>query len=307
MKHFFPILFLVSLMGCSTSGSKMGNSPRGGAEGVITTIPFVLHDNRILVSAVINGHGPFVMVFDTGGSNILTPEAQNLLERKSQGQEPAAGVYVQSLQVGDFKMTDQKFLVLDLKPIRKTFRFSHLDGVIGYEILRQARVRIDFDRQVIQLLADNAPRLPKANPVAFELVGEKPVVQGKINGRDAKILIDTGDRSNLTLFRKFAAATKLEKQFFNRETMLTGFGVGGPIPGKISSVDKVEIGSAQMTDIMTRLPTTKKGYYFTSPLSASAGVGMLKAYNLEFDYKNKTVAMQKREGYDEPSTFIPVR
>src|SRR6266404_480418 len=54
---------------------------------VLATIPFTLHDNRLLVDVFLNGQGPFVMVFDTGGANTLTPEVQKVLELKSQGEE----------------------------------------------------------------------------------------------------------------------------------------------------------------------------------------------------------------------------
>lgn len=319
MKRLIAVFLFLS--GCAT-GSSQAPTPEPTAaavptNGVLTEVPFFLHDNRILVNVMLNGQGPFVMIFDTGGSNCMTPEVQKLLDVKSQGSEYTTGagpkkvkgysVHVQSLQVGNFKLEDQNFTVLSLSAIRKAFRFSHLDGVIGYEVLQQARARIDFDRQVIQLRAANAPALERAHTVAFELVGSEPVVDGKINGHPAKILLDTGDRSNLTLFRKFAVASKLNKIFAQRETVLTGLGVGGAIPGKVSSLDKVEIGSEAMTDVMTRLPVTKGGTFYTSTLSASAGLGLLKAYNLEFDYLNKTLSLQKREGYNEPSTFTPVR
>jgi hypothetical protein len=38
-----------------------------------TAIPFHLINNHIYGAARVNGHGPFVLLFDTGGTNDITP------------------------------------------------------------------------------------------------------------------------------------------------------------------------------------------------------------------------------------------
>lgn len=288
-------------------------APEGS--GKIASAPFTWHDNRLLVDVFLNGKGPFVMIFDVGGVNSLTPEVQRVLELQSQGPEvnmdgskPSItnSVHLKSVQVGDFKLTEQKFQVQNLNLIRKTFRFAHLDGIIGYELLQHAKVRINLDRQSIEWRSAQAPSLSEAQTLNFELVNQTPLIHGKINGQPANILIDTGDRSNLTLFHKFAKSSKIQELFKAREALVTGMGLGGPISGKIASVQSVELGGVEVKDVLARLPLTKRGYFFASDISASVGMGVLKGFNLEFDAVNHSLALQRRKNYNEESTFVPV-
>lgn len=307
---------LKSKPGGTGQNPQVGPKAQYTSDGTITTVPFLIHDNRILVNVSLNGKGPFVMIFDTGGSNIITPEVQALLQLPSQGMELTSGageksvdaesVHLKSVQLGKMTLDDQKFLVLNLNHIRQTFQFSHLDGVIGYEVLQRAKVRIDFDQQVLQLVEFGAPSLAGAQTVDFEIHDQKSVIQGQVNDQPARLLIDTGDRSNLTLFRKFADSTKLADIFAKRREIITGMGVGGPIPGKLASIHAVKMGPIVVNDVLTRLPMTQKGYFFTSEVSASVGMGMLREFNLEFDYKSRRLSLQRRANFAETSTFLPV-
>ena len=319
MRHFITgTACLLSAAACKSTPAKkdfLTVAPVSDSSDKMATAPFTWHDNRLLVDVFLNGKGPFVMIFDVTGVNSLTPEVQRILELRSQGPEvnmdggkPAVtnSVHLRSVQVGDFKLSEQKFQVQNLNLIRKTFRFAHLDGIIGHELLQQTKVRINFDRQVIEWINPRAPMMTEALALKFELVDQAPVIQGKINGQPARILIDTGDRSNLTLFHKFARTSKIEELFTARAPMVTGMGLGGPIPGKIASVQSVELGTTEVKDVLARLPLTKRGYFFASDISASVGMGVLKGFNMEFDVAHLSLGLQRRKNYSEESTFVPV-
>jgi hypothetical protein len=83
-------------------------------------------------------------------------------------------------------------------------------------------------------------------------------------------------------------------------------GVGGPIPGKIATIAKVELGEVTIQDVVARLPMTKTGLFATSELSASVGLGLLRGFNLEFDYQNGLMGLEARKKYKQQSTFVPV-
>ena len=280
------------------------------------TLPFTWHYNRMLTNIALDGHGPFVMIFDPAGNSAITPETQALLELKSQGPalgEPQLGhgkppntVHLKSVQFGSITLSDKQFAVVNFAPIRRAFHFAHLDGVIGREVLTEYRVRIDFDAQTIQLLDNDAPRPAGGQVLNFELIHQSPVIVGRINNHPAKLLIDTGDRSNLTLFRKFAANSKIQDLFNAREKIITGMGVGGPIPGKIASLQKVDLGPLEVSDVLARLPMTHRGYYFAPDISASVGMGLLKEFNMEFDFRRQQLVLDRRAAYREESTFVPV-
>ena len=61
--------------------------------GAMGSVPVVLHDNRIVADVQIDGKGPFKFIFDTGGTNVLTPEAARRLGLKTEaaGEDTGAG------------------------------------------------------------------------------------------------------------------------------------------------------------------------------------------------------------------------
>jgi len=148
----------------------------------VTTVPFRLQDNRILVDILLDQKGPFRVIFDTGGSNVMTPAVRHTLGAalSVQGHVSGAGEdsvesgqsWVREITLGQFTLHDQDFLVLDLEPIRKAFDFERLDGVIGYEVLERAGVRIDFDRSVRELYEPGT--LGFHQPSAFVPVAHGP-------------------------------------------------------------------------------------------------------------------------------------
>src|SRR5665213_182463 len=181
---YLSCIACVSLCSCVAPAVKTTSAPPKSVENSVTgSVPFTLHDNRMLVDVFLNGQGPFVMVFDAGGANTLTPEVQKILDLKSQGQEysendgeksiSANSVHLKSVQAGDFKLADQKFLVINMTPIRKAFRFPHLDGVIGLEFLKMNRIRIDFDKQLIESISTAAPSLANAQELNVEFINDK--------------------------------------------------------------------------------------------------------------------------------------
>ncbi|MCB0411961.1 MAG: aspartyl protease family protein, partial [Bdellovibrionales bacterium] len=138
MKFLFLFSYLILLTSCSSMDKT--------ASDEVDEVSFQYFDNRILLPIEINGKGPFYMVFDTGGSNMLMPDAVRRLglETKDAGfgggagdaQIPMQSTKVESYKVGNINMTNQDFLIMDLSPIKKAFGFENLDGIIGYELLQ---------------------------------------------------------------------------------------------------------------------------------------------------------------------------
>jgi len=65
-----------------------------------TTVPFKLLNNHIYADVMINGKGPFLCIFDTGGHDVLTPSTAKLLAVKSEGQADGGGAGEGVVDVG---------------------------------------------------------------------------------------------------------------------------------------------------------------------------------------------------------------
>ncbi len=308
MKILLLFLNILSLSSCSSLNKRKSAG--------VNEVFFQYYDNRILLPIEINGKGPFYMIFDTGGSNMLMPDAVRRLGLKTKDagfgggagdrQLPMQSTKIDSYKVGLIKMKDQDFLVMDLSHIKKAFGFKNLDGIIGYEILQRYVVTIDYDNKKLSFSSFKNFK-PNGERIPFKVYGDKPVVRSKVNGKPTEFLIDTGDRSSLTIFQKFSQAQQLGHYFSKRE-VISGYGVGGPIPARLGRLPNIKLGDqVVLTNVFSRLPLTKNDFFATSSLGGSIGNGVLQDFIVSFNYRDKEMIVQQGSRKNGDYKFIPPR
>jgi predicted aspartyl protease len=133
--------------------------------GAKTEIPIRLaHPAKplILVEVHANGGGPYQFAIDTGTSTTaVTPElAKQLgLETAPIGAGTTAGAQVdvsagslKSFQVGGARIDNMPVVVADFFEMLSTAVGKKLDGIVGYNFLRNYKVVIDYPNEVLSLL-----------------------------------------------------------------------------------------------------------------------------------------------------------
>lgn len=259
------------------------------------SVPFTLQDHRIFVNATIGGAGPFAMIVDTGSSGlVITPEvAQRIgLAGKPAGYMTGAGsgriaatsVTVRGLRLGNVRFAPAQALVGDLSPIAKGIGFKRLDGVIGYDQFKAFRMTIDADSRRLRFSSGPVAAPSTSFVTPFTLDGDLPFVNAAVDGVHGSFLVDTGDRSQLTLFKPFAQAN----DFFHFATVrnaLTGYGVGGPLYADLLRTTLQAFGTTA-PDVATRLPLASHGGFASAQYAGSIGYGFLERFNVVFDYPN---------------------
>ena len=108
----------------------------------------------ILVDVRANGRGPFQFAIDTGTSTTaITPELAKQLGIKSSPVGPATtgGAHVdviagklRSFQIGDAKIDHMAVVVADFFAMLSSAIGAKLDGIVGYNFLRNYKVVIDY-------------------------------------------------------------------------------------------------------------------------------------------------------------------
>ena len=115
----------------------------------------------ILVDAYLNRQGPFQFAIDTGTSTTaITPElgkkfgviASPIGQATTGGAqvEVAAGV-VRSFALGAAKVDKMTVVVADFFAMLSNAVGTNLDGIVGYNFLRNYKVVIDYPREVLRL------------------------------------------------------------------------------------------------------------------------------------------------------------
>ena len=113
----------------------------------------------ILVPALLDGEGPYIFAVDTGASTtVVSSELAQLLGIKSEpipqltGEggtaEVTAGV-AKSLAVGGVSASDLAVVVVDFLPALSQALSTKLDGIIGYNFLKEFRVTIDYPNETL--------------------------------------------------------------------------------------------------------------------------------------------------------------
>lgn len=279
-----------------------------------TTIPFAYVDNRIVVECKIDGEGPFTMVLDTGSPSIaVTPEtaAKLAVAVRDAGTVTGAGnksakngrATIARLSLGSLTFKGLDADVLDLTEIRTKLHFPRLDGIIGYPVLKRFATFVDVDDKTITFAASAPPAPPNATTTRFE--GVLPEIHAVIDGLAGKVLVDSGDRSSLTLFGPFAKQNGFFGRYPSRENIVTGYGLGGPVYADVFTLPSLDVFGTHLTNVVTRASRQTGGVFASTADSASIGTGVLKRFNIVYDYPHNTIVAWPSKYFMMADTFVP--
>lgn len=265
------------------------------------TVPFQFTGNHIFVSIQINGKGPFTALFDTGGLFLMTPALAKELGLAPHGALTAGGfgnssvkaqlAEVDFVQIGGLTLPHQTFTVLDVGdlPIR---------AIIGDEVLRRFVVRVDYDARLL-ILTRLDRFVYKGSGVVLPLHfhGRIPAVDGAVDGVPGVFTLDTGSGGGLNLFTPFVAAHDLRHKYAAGFATTTGMGVGGIMQGQTVHIGRLALGAAEVRDVDTLLSSQTAGAASDQEVAGNVGEGILRQFNLTFDYTHGEVILEKNKDY----------
>jgi predicted aspartyl protease len=125
--------------------------------GKAVALTFIKGTSLVAVPVLINNEGPFNFLLDTGASSsILSATIADRLKIPNGRHETlfSAGGYVpvtqrkiDSFQVGQARLTNFEISVTNF-PLLRTL---NVEGILGADYLRQFKVSIDYDNQVVEI------------------------------------------------------------------------------------------------------------------------------------------------------------
>jgi len=283
----------------------------GGATSA--TVPFELLNNHIYVQARINGKGPYRLLCDTGGANILTPTAAATLGLKTEGALQGRGVgeksedvaltRVDSLALGDVSLSSQVFAIFPMESFSSVEGVA-VDGLVGHEIFKRFVVKVDYEAGRLTMTLPAAFTYHGAGTVVpFRFNNNIPQVDGEIDGIPGKFDIDTGSRASLDLMAPFVEAHHLTAKYQPKFEAVTGYGVGGPARSAVSRAAVLKLGSVEVRDPLTELTLQKKGSFTSQYVAGNVGAGVLKRFNITFDYSRQQLIFERNANDGQRDTF----
>ena len=290
----------------------MGATARIDAADGVTTIPFELVNNHIYVDGKIDGK-PAHFLLDTGGGNLLTPDAARRFGLQGEGKLAMSGsgeervdvalAHAGEVRIGAAALSKAVFYVLDLGQLAAVVGVN-LDGLVGYEMFRRFDVRIDYAARKVTL-SEPGKRQPPAGATVlpFTLDEHTPIVTGTLDGLPLRMTVDTGSRSALTLDSPFVREHDLVKRYRADVDSVVGWGVGGAARGNAARFGSLQLGDLRIDGIAGELFTGNKGAFANPELGGNLGGGVLRQFTVAFDYQAKKMYLAPNADYGKPDTF----
>jgi pimeloyl-ACP methyl ester carboxylesterase len=129
-------------------------------------------------------------------------------------------------------------------------------------------------------------------------------VQAAVDGVHSTFILDTGDRSQLTLFERFARAQGFYGVTPLQQNVVTGYGIGGPIRSNVIGAHLDAFGF-HMSDIVTRIPLGNAGVFSSEMRAGSIGNGVLLRFNTVYDRVAHTLTLWPSNNFSRPAIADP--
>lgn len=290
----------------------------------IARIPFQLHSNLILVPVRLNDSDTLHFILDTGVSTtILTdphvPAARRLksvrrvqISGAGEGASLAASVALgATLRMGDMTGYNQTIVVLDHDALALSeYVGVPVHGIFGYDIFNHFVVTIDFVTREIVLQKPGSYRYTRRKGEKYPITIEdtKPYFDAVTVVADnrtvpVRLLIDTGAGHALSL--DVHARSEIRQPAKVVRSQL-GRGLSGVINGNLGRVEKVKIGTVELSNILACFPDSMAyGAKFVRRENRQGNIGceLLRRFRVTFNYPEKYMVLkpirrQLREAFE---------
>ena len=209
----FLAAFAASLTCCVTGCGQHGLSPpeKMTLAGPVT-VPLELVEGRLVVSAKVNGRGPFKFILDSGAevsllADTFATEAGLPSEGEMQVGSPgsktpktAAITPVEKLEIGGLVVENFTTLAMDLAGLQK--RVPGLVGVISAQMLDGLLVSYDYPAGQMHFLRNELPAADGKTVFDWPRGQRKPSVVMDVAGEAIRVDIDSGSQGTFTLAQK---------------------------------------------------------------------------------------------------------
>ena len=278
-------------------------------------VPFEVRDGHIFLSVMLNGKGPFRMLLDADRGNILSPAAMTALGLKPQGNFGTAGTgdnqqdigiaRVDRLEVGGVAIEGMLFASIDVSAyMSRVEGIDNVSGIVGYELFKRFPIKLDFQRSRATFYDPSRFTYSGGGtsvPVKFrEHVAQ---IDGSVDGVNGIFTIDTSSRGSLALTAPFVDKNGLVKRYGATQSFVSGTGAEGYAHSLLARANSLKLGSVTVDKPIVALSTQPVSGGSTTDVTGSVGYGILRQFNITFDYANGTLYFEKNANFGQPDVF----
>lgn len=281
------------------------------------TIPFRLVRSMIVIRLTINDKGPFNFVLDTGvGLMIITePRLVDSIDLTSKrtikisglGEGEDAEAYITSaldIHIPGLESHDVNAAILKKDHFNLSgYAGMPIDGLLGYEFFDNLAVKINFNDSTINVCRPADLHLFRnGNKIPITIEDRKPYLHAFItypSGKkiDSKLVVDLGAGHPVSI-ENMIKNNGLPAKFIPANL---GIGLNGPIDGYLSRISEIQIGKYKIDNVIASFPDeTKQQSIASVPRDGNLGIGILKKFQVIFDYPDNVMYLKQGALYKEP-------
>lgn len=177
-----------------------------------------------------------------------------------------------------------------------------IHGLIGYEFFNGLGVNINFNDTLITAYRpkDFKP-FKKSQKIPITIEDHKPYLQTYITLPDGtrvlnKFVLDLGAGHPVSL------ENMIKKYGLPKNAIAANLGVAlnGPISGFLSRIKAIEIGKYKLDNVITSFPSADYEPRATIVRDGNLGMGILKKFNVGFDYTNSVMYVRPNSTFKAP-------
>jgi PDZ domain len=205
--------------------------------------------------------------------------------------------------VGGAFLQNQTFVVIGLESFTEVEGVP-ITGIVGYEIFKRFVVVTDYENARITLIEPEGFTYRGSGVrVAMGFNDRTPEVEGDIDGVKGKFTLDTGSRSTVDLAAPFVAKNNLTSRYGAKVQGVTGWGVGGPTRSWVARGRRFAMGAAAVDAPIVLLSQDKAGSNADAYLAGNVGAGILKKFNIVWNYGRHELFFEKNRLYGERDVY----
>jgi len=279
------------------------------------TVPFRLTaDNRILLPLTINGSRTVQAEFDSGGSLLLQPATVAAAGLTAAGRFKQGGGGEGATTTGTGRIGTVAIGGAQIHGLAfHSFAFRPEDtqlALVGLEILQRFAVRFDFDRRVMTLTRPEGFAYRGSGAVIpFHFQDNQPEIKGSVDGIAGLFTIDTGSSGSLLVLAPFARRYGLVQRYqadvpYSGRAVTRTRGVWArKRPGTVAFDGADGRPAIAAHDPVTQISQQNAGFDANRDVSANIGLGILRQFNLTFDYMRQQIILEPNHFHGQREVF----
>jgi len=285
------------------------------AQNPVATIPFEQYGDHTFIKLSVNNSKELDFIFDTGdGLTVLNVARVKELNMKSgsdatttsaEGTISGKLVKHNEISLGGAPLHNVSIYETSLVHLERSIG-RDIDGIIGYDVLKNYIVSIDYDKMTMELYKPKGYTYNgSGTSFAIKLTSYIPHVKGTVklmNGESltGEFFVDTGAKATVDFNTPFVENNEMASKVGDSYIYLVA-GLGQrEYEHHRGKVESFTVSGFKFNDIPVGLSHAKHGIQNHKKISGIIGGGILRKFNIVYDYHAKKMYWEKNGSYDEP-------